>query len=130
MIGATPAPVLAQDLTQAPMRLPHESTLPRKFHEKRRGVRMNSRVPVAVEWEDTGGRTRREEALTRVVSPYGCLVVLPEDLAIEQRLEVVNVATRQSISGVVVWKGTERSEGWELGIELLQPPLDFWGVDL
>jgi hypothetical protein len=101
-----------------------------RFHEKRRGVRLNSRVSIAIEWEDTADGTLREDAVTRVVSPYGCLVVLPKDLAMEQRLLVCNVATKESIPGIVVWKGTERSEGWELGIELVQPPEDFWGFEL
>ena len=101
-----------------------------RFHEKRRGVRLNSRVPVAIEWDDTTNGKLREEAITRVVSPYGCLVVLPKDLAIEQRLVVLNVATNERNPGIVVWKGNERSEGWELGIELVQPPQDFWGFEL
>jgi hypothetical protein len=48
----------------------------------------------------------------------------------EQRLLVYNVATNERIPGIVVWKGNERSEGWELGIELVQPPEDFWGFEL
>ena len=101
-----------------------------RFHEKRRGVRLNSRVCVAIEWEDPTEGNLREDAITRVVSPYGCLVVLPKDLAMEQRLQVHNLATQGMIPGVVVWKGNERSEGWELGIELVQPPYDFWGFEL
>lgn len=111
------------------MRSTPDTTLPR-FHEKRRGLRLNSRVPVAIEWEDSGDGKLREEAVTRVVSPYGCLVVLPRNLAMEQRLLVFNVVTNESIPGIVVWKGNERSEGWELGIELVQPPQDFWGFEL
>jgi len=106
-----------------------DSTQQPKFHEKRRGVRLNSRVPVAIEWQDTD-QIQREEAITRIVSPYGCLVVLPKELAMEQRLTVFNVATKESIPGVVVWKGNQRSEGWEVGIELVQPPQDFWGFEL
>ena len=97
---------------------------------KRRGVRMNSRVPVAIEWQDPASGMLREEAFTRVVSPYGCLVVLPKDLAIKQPLQVCNIATQESIPAVVVWKGAQQTEGWELGIALVQPPLDFWGIDL
>src|SRR5579864_4227091 len=111
------------------MRFSRDTTLPR-FHEKRRGVRLNSRVPVAIEWEDGTDGTLHEEAITRVVSPYGCLLVLPQDLAMEQSLLVRNVARQASIPGIVVWKGNKRSEGWELGIELVQPPEDFWGFEL
>ena len=103
---------------------------PPKIHEKRRGVRLNSRVPVAIEWEDGAEQKFRQQALTRIIGPYGCLIVLPNDLAVEQCLRVVNLATQQSLPGTVVWKGHERAEGWEFGIELEQPPLDFWGVDL
>src|ERR1700693_2604185 len=44
--------------------------------EKRRGVRVNSRVPVAVEWH-VGGEVLRKETQTRVVGPYGGMGVLP-----------------------------------------------------
>ena len=90
---------------------------------------MNSRVAVAIEWQATDAKEAcREEALTRVVGPYGCLVVLRQNLAIEQRLQVVNLATRETNSAQIVWKGHERPDGWELGIELIQPPMDFWGM--
>jgi len=45
-------------------------------------------------------------------------------------LRVTNLATRKSVAGVVVWKGTKRPDGWDLGIELVSPEMDFWGVDL
>lgn len=97
--------------------------------EKRRGVRMNSRVPVGVEWE-ASGRKIRNRAFTCVVSSYGCLVVLPENLAIDQQVVVVNLVNEQTIPGTVVWRGSFRDGGWELGIELTQPPMDFWGLEL
>jgi hypothetical protein len=30
----------------------------------------------------------------------------------------------------VVWKGGGRSDGWEYGIELISPEMDFWGLEL
>jgi hypothetical protein len=101
-----------------------------RIAEKRRGVRMNSRVPVGVEWENPEGEKSRHQAFTCVVSSYGCLVVLPDDLPLEQQVRVVNLTNEQGLSGVVVWKGNVRDEGWELGIELTQPPMDFWGLEL
>lgn len=101
-----------------------------KYREKRRGIRLNSRVPVAIEWQDGRGRTKRKEAYTRVVAPYGCLVVLPQNLEVEQKIQISNLANRLTNRAVVVWKGNERAEGWELGVELLDPQMDFWGLEL
>jgi hypothetical protein len=112
-----------------PARPPREPKRP-VIQEKRRGVRMNSRVPVLLEWKDFAGVTVRVEAYTRVVSPYGCLVVLPHNLALSQPLHVYNLASKESIAAMVVSKGLEQQEGWELGIKLLEPPSDFWGLDL
>ncbi len=97
--------------------------------EKRRGVRLNSRVPIAVEW-DAGGKVHRGEAKTRVIGPYGCLAVFPQDLQLEQRVQVINLVSKQANPAVIVWRGHEGSEGWELGIELINPVMGFWGIDL
>ncbi len=96
---------------------------------KRRGIRVNSRVPVTVEW-NSAGESRRGEAQTRVVGPYGCLVVLPQSLEVKQHIQLTNLVSKQSNPAVVVWRGNERSEGWELGIELINPKMDFWGLEL
>lgn len=102
-----------------------------KVKRRRRGTRLNSRVPVVVEWQKTDASPScREEAFTRVIGPYGCLVVLRESLELEQALRIVNLATSESNSAVIVWKGNERPDGWELGIELIHPAMDFWGLEL
>ncbi|GAC1635428.1 MAG: hypothetical protein NVS9B14_12650 [Candidatus Acidiferrum sp.] len=100
-----------------------------RHSDKRRGTRMNSRVPVRLEW-DQGGSRRGLDAHTRVVNPYGCMVVLPESFALEHRLALTNLATGSSNAAVVVWKGNPRPEGWEYGIELVAPDMDFWGLEL
>jgi len=97
--------------------------------EKRRGVRVNSRVPVAVEW-NAGGEVIRKEAQTRVVGPYGCMVVLPMNLEVTQAIQLTNMVSKQSNPAVIVWRGLERAEGWELGIELINPRMGFWELDL
>ena len=102
-----------------------------KVKQKRRGIRLNSRVPVVIEWQkDDTSAAGSEEAFTRVVGPYGCLVVLRENLALERALRIVNQATNESNSAVIVWKGYERPDGWELGIELIHPDMNFWGLEL
>ena len=101
-----------------------------KYREKRRGRRMNSRVQVRLEWEAGDHQRHSLEAHTRIVNPYGCMVVLAESLELEQRLALTNLATQASNAAVVVWKGNEQPEGWEYGIELVAPDMDFWGLEL
>jgi hypothetical protein len=91
---------------------------------------MNSRVSVAIQWEPTSGTHHAEQGFTRVVNGYGCLLVSPKDIDLEQGIRLTNLSTRQMANGVVVWKGTRRTDGWELGVELIAASLDFWGVEL
>ncbi|MGD0907028.1 MAG: hypothetical protein ABSA96_05575 [Candidatus Acidiferrales bacterium] len=104
-------------------------TPPITGRNKRRGVRVNSRVPVAVEWNSSGER-RRGEAQTRVVGPYGCLVVLPQNLDVQQQVHLTNLVNKLSNPARIVWRGNEGAEGWELGIELIDPEMGFWGLEL
>ena len=71
-----------------------------------------------------------ESAFTRVVNTYGCLLVSPREISLREQIRLTNLATRQSADGVVVWKGTQNPDGWDLGVELVSADLDFWGVDL
>jgi hypothetical protein len=101
-----------------------------RYGEKRRGRRMNSRVPIRLEWEDAGDKRKTVDAITRTVNPYGCLVFLTETLEIEQRLALSNMATQTSNAAIVVWRGNRQPEGWEYGIELVAPDMEFWGIEL
>lgn len=91
---------------------------------------MNSRVPVNIEWNGKSGPVHSEPGFTRVVNTYGCLLVSPSEIELQQRLRVTNLLTRSSSDGVVVWKGSQRPDGWDLGVELVAADLNFWGVDL
>jgi len=101
-----------------------------RYRENRRGRRMNSRVPVKLEWDAAHGPRITVEAHTRVVNPYGCMVVLEQSLELEHRVALTNLATESSNAAVVVWKGSPRPDGWEYGIELVAPEMDFWGLEL
>ena len=59
-----------------------------RYSDKRRGNRMNSRVHVRAEWE-AEGKTAAAEAFTRVVNPYGCMVILKPSLELNQRLSPI-----------------------------------------
>ncbi|HWG59097.1 MAG TPA: hypothetical protein VN661_08630 [Candidatus Acidoferrales bacterium] len=112
--------------------MPLTQDLPRdiRTRPKRRGNRMNSRVPVSIEWNGGSGPLRFESGYTRVVNPYGCLLVSPAEMNPQQKLRLTNLATRLSSDATVVWKGTQRPDGWDLGVELSSGNTDFWGVDL
>jgi hypothetical protein len=91
---------------------------------------MNSRVPVRLEWNDSSGSRISVDAHTRVINPYGCMVVLPQSLNLEHRLALTNLASNISNAAIVVWKGNDRPDGWEYGVELVAPEMDFWGFEL
>jgi len=101
-----------------------------RFKEKRRGKRMNSRAPVRLEWDAEDGSRIVLEAHTRVINPYGCMLVLPRSLEVEHRAVLTNLSNGQKLIAVVVWKGNPRPEGWEYGLELVSPEMDFWGLEL
>lgn len=101
-----------------------------KYREKRRGRRMNSRVHVRLEWNSEKGNRHSVESHTRIVNPYGCMVVLSDSLELEQRLALTNLFTQASNAAVIVWRGNRQPEGWEYGVELVAPDMDFWGLEL
>ncbi|MGH9741479.1 MAG: PilZ domain-containing protein [Candidatus Acidiferrum sp.] len=94
----------------------------------RAGVRVNSRVPVAVEWTEAGG-VLRAEGYTVDASTKGCLAVIPQGFPIGQRLRVINLINRNSCEAVLIWRGHEGRSGWELGLELQEASMEFWGLD-
>ena len=74
-----------------------------RYSEKRRGHRMNSRVHVRAEWDHEGKR-HVAESFTRVVNPYGCMVIFKDALDLEYRLSLTNLATGSTNAAVVVWR--------------------------
>jgi hypothetical protein len=95
----------------------------------RAGVRVNSRVPVAVEWTESGVE-KHAEGYTVDASTRGCMAVIPQSFPVGQRLRLINLVNRNACEAVLVWRGHEGRTGWELGLELQDASLDFWGLDL
>jgi hypothetical protein len=97
-------------------------------HHRMQG-RLNSRVPVGIEWTEAGQELRLE-GYTVDISPKGCLVVVAQDFAEGQRLRLINLTNQNSCEALPVWCRNARPKGWEVGLELQDPGLDFWGLDL
>ena len=103
-----------------------------KFEERFRHIRgtgrLNSRVPIAIEWTEAG-QTRRVEGYTRDISSKGCMAVVPQELAVGQKLRLINNVNQNSSEAALIWRGHQGPSGWELGLELFEPPPDYWGLD-
>jgi hypothetical protein len=118
-------------ISRGEFRMAFGEDLPRdiRMRRKRRGLRMNSHVPVAIEWNGRAGPAHFESGFTRVVNGYGCLLVSPKEIDVQQKVKLTNLSSREAVSGVVVWKGDRQADGWELGVELVSPEMGFWGID-
>jgi hypothetical protein len=99
-----------------------------RMRQLRSSARLNSRVAVAIEWEEAG-RSLRAEGYTIDIAPKGCMAVVPEGFAVGQRLRLANLTNQISCEAVLIWRGHEGRAGWELGLELQEPSADFWGLD-
>jgi hypothetical protein len=94
----------------------------------RAGVRVNSRVPVAVEWVESG-QAMRAEGYTVDASTRGCLAVIPQCFPVGEKLLLVNLVNKNACEAVLIWRGHQGRAGWELGLELQDAAMDFWGID-
>jgi hypothetical protein len=99
-----------------------------RMRQLRSSARLNSRVAVAIEWEDAG-RSLRAEGYTIDIAPKGCMAVVPQGFAVGQKLRLTNLTNQISCDAVLIWRGHEGRAGWELGLELQEPSADFWGLD-
>ena len=84
--------------------------------EKRRGIRLNSQVPVILQWE-SGGVKREVHGRTRVVNPYGCLILLPEKVALDGELQLTNEVrerkARRQLCGAAIGGPRAGSTGFD-----------------
>ena len=99
-----------------------------RMQNARAGIRVNSRVPVAVEWAESGC-AMRAEGYTVDTSTKGCLAMIPRSFPIGERLLLVNLMNGNACEAILVWRGHESRTGWELGLELQEAPMEFWGVE-
>lgn len=103
-----------------------------KFDERGRQIRgagrVNSRVPVAIECSEAE-QVVRAEGYTKDISSKGCMAIVPQAFKVGQRVRVINLINQCSAEAVLIWRGHEGPAGWELGIELQEAPVDFWGLD-
>ena len=106
----------------------NEQNFSERMKHLRAGARLNSRVPISVEWTEANAR-HSVTGWTVDVGAKGCLAIVPQGFAIGQKLRLVNLVNKNSVDAVLIWRGHEGRTGWELGLELQGPGEEFWGVD-
>ncbi len=110
------------------MEIMNEASYALRLHSLRAGVRVNSRVRVTLMWEEAG-ESHSVTGYTLDISPKGCLAVVPQGFAVGQKLKMRNSINGNEADAKLIWRGHEGRAGWELGLELDNPPVDFWGLD-
>lgn len=97
--------------------------------ERRRAERVMIRIPVKVYGIGKDGQHINESAETAVVSRHGALLRLSTPLKNATPLEVMNNFTQKIEKFRVVWVSDKPKEGkFDVGIEFVAPPEEFWGV--
>jgi hypothetical protein len=94
----------------------------------RSGARVNSRVRLELQWSEAGA-VHTVDGYTVDISPKGCLAVAPQGFAVGQKLKLRNTSNHKEADAMLIWRGHEGRAGWELGLELVNPPAEFWGVE-
>jgi len=99
--------------------------MPEATVEERRSPRVLLRIAVRLILD---GVPRDVE--TAVVNRHGALLLVKEDRAEGETLELTNLESGRTASFRVVWSGGEGPRGLSrLGVTLLDPIEDFWGPD-
>jgi hypothetical protein len=111
---------------------PDEHTLTmasaRAMIERRRASRLPLRVPLTIV-HSGDGNARQVSATAVAVSRCGALLRTPFEPEIGGRILVVNETTQQRREFRVIRVGERRHDGtFEVGVEILYPNRDFWGV--
>jgi hypothetical protein len=101
----------------------------RAMIERRRASRVLIRIPVKVFSEGSEGQGLDRPGEAIAVSRFGALLRTPFSPALGSRIEVLNGMSQETQEFRVV-RVRDASDGiFELGIEILYPARNFWGVD-
>src|SRR3989442_12241085 len=98
-----------------------------RMSQSRSTGRLNSRVPVAIEWTEAGGKMRAEGS-TVDISAKGCMAVVPQGFSVGQKLRLVNLTNQHSCEAILVWRGGGGGGGGGEGVGGGGRGAAFWGV--
>jgi len=101
----------------------------RAIPERRRSARVLIRIPVKVFSSDLNGEPMSAPGEAIAVSRYGALLRAPFSPTLGSRIEVLNGLSQQMREFRVVRIGdAKEGDCFELGVEILHPARNFWGI--
>jgi len=101
----------------------------RAMLERRRSSRVSARIRVNVSLPEKAGERLAAESEATCVSRCGALLRIPFSPIPGSRIEVQHVVSQESREFRVVRVSEAGPEGlFELGVEILHPNRNFWGI--
>lgn len=101
----------------------------RAMIERRRSSRVTARIPVNVSLRDLPGGKSAADSVTTCVSRSGALLRIPFSPLPGSRIEVRHGISQESREFRVVRVSAPKPDGlFELGVEILHPNRNFWGI--
>ena len=101
----------------------------RAMIERRRASRVPINVGVTVFRDDGDGQASEMPGVAIGISRCGALLRVPFSPAVGSRIRVVNNVSQEAREFRVIRVGKPRRDGTcEIGVEILYPNRDFWGV--
>jgi hypothetical protein len=95
--------------------------------ERRRSQRVIIRVPVTLELTKNG-RVFMVSAYTIAVNIHGAMIICPESVDSETKVEIINDRTRERASARVTRTPRQSAEGYLIPLEFYKPFPMFWQI--
>jgi hypothetical protein len=96
---------------------------------QRRSARVLMDVPLVIRGESVDHSTFSEETFTVTVSAHGALVMLAANVALGQRILVMNPLNRDEREGRIAYRGPIHAGLSQVAVEFSQPSPEFWPID-
>jgi hypothetical protein len=100
----------------------------RAMLERRRSSRVAIRIPVKVFSNGHQGQPLNATTEAIAVSRYGALIPVPFSPALGSRIEVLNGLSLEIREFRVIRVDAKGDGLYELGVEILYPTRNFWGI--
>ena len=101
----------------------------RAMIERRRASRVLIRIPIKVFSNGLDGEALDTPAEAIAVSRTGALLRTPFQPALGSRIEVLNALSQETQEFRVIRVSHSKNDGcFELGVEILYPSCNFWGI--